>query len=377
MMTQQDALFALNAQQSSTGLLPAQGLRQLISRKVVRSLDGDITDDQIQPASLDLRLGRTVYRVRASFLPSTSTRIEAMLGTPSARKIDCSSGALLERGGVYIIPLQERVDFTKRMFGFANPKSSAGRLGILARLIPDADVGRFNEIPEGYKGALYAEVSPLTFGVVVRPGSKLLQMRVRLGSPPATDSGIRRLHETSHLVDGTDIDVDGGLAIRVDLKGSSSELIGYKSKPCTMPVDVDVEGEYNIGDFWDEIRRNRSNTLILDTYSSYILASKELVSVPPDHAAEMIPFNHVHGEFRAHYAGFFDPGFGYPDGARAVFEVRSYGVPFELRDGQVAARLVYERMTDKTNRLYGHDGKAHYQGQGLALSKHFRSQPES
>ena len=174
------------------------------------------------------------------------------------------------------------------------------------------------------------------------------------------------------LVDPRRVDVNNGIAITVNLDGAQNGgLIGYKAKPYTIPVDIDEEEKYAIKDFWEPIMENDDRTLIIDTNSSYILASKELVRIPLGYAAEMIPFNHVHGEFRAHYAGFFDPGFGHPDGARAVFEVRSYGVPFELRDGQVATRLVYERLSEKTDRPYGERSAAHYQGQGLALSKHF------
>ncbi|MDA0261238.1 MAG: 2'-deoxycytidine 5'-triphosphate deaminase [Proteobacteria bacterium] len=366
----------------NTGILPAQELRRLVRENVLFSTADPISDDQIQPASMDLRLGAKAYRVRASFLPNPNSRVDDKIQGLSTHEVDLTEGAVLEKGCVYIIPLLESVRFTKRMFGFANPKSSTGRLDIFTRLITDHAVV-FDQVPEGYKGQLYAEVSPRTFGVVVRKGSKLLQLRVRLGSPHVSDTGIRRLHEEVPLVHMTDASDDvekmrisGGLAITVDLKGDAdSRLVGYKAKPHTDLVDVDNVGGYDALDYWDPIEANRAGTLILDPDAFYILASKEAVTIPPDHAAEMIPFNPMQGEFRVHYAGFFDPGFGHAgaggQGTRAVLEVRSYEVPFVLDHGQIVARLIYERLTQEPDRLYGRDIGSSYQKQGLALSKHF------
>ena len=238
----------------------------------------------------------------------------------------------------------------------------------------------FNQIPEGYKGRLYADISPRTFGVVVRPGSKLLQMRVRIGSPRTTDTGIRRLHQEAPLLDTDDVNVNGGVAISVNLKGDpSSGLVGYKARSHTPLIDIDQVGKYEVQDFWEPIRANSEHTLILDPNASYILVSEESIAIPPDHAAEMVPFNPAQGEFRIHYAGFFDPGFGHASGgghgARAVFEVQSFEVPFLLEHGQIVARLIYERLMSAPDRLYGPDIGSSYQNQGLALSKHFRRSP--
>ena len=373
---------ALPTPQHNTGILPAQELRRLVRDNVLFSTAEPLSDEQIQPASVDLRLGAKAYRVRASFLPNPNARVDDKIHALSTHEIDLSEGAVLEKGCVYIIPLLESVRFTKRMFGFANPKSSTGRLDIFTRLITDHAVV-FDQVPEGYKGQLYAEVSPRTFGVVVRKGTKLLQLRVRLGSPQATDTGIRRLHEEAPLVHTTDASDDvekmrisGGLAITVDLKGDAdSRLVGFKAKPHTDLVDVDKVGCYDAQDYWDPIEANREGTLILDPDAFYILVSKEAVTIPPDHAAEMVPFNPLQGEFRVHYAGFFDPGFGHAgaggQGTRAVLEVRSYEVPFVLEHGQIVARLIYERLTQEPDRLYGRDIGSSYQKQGLALSKHF------
>ncbi len=373
---------ALPTPQHNTGILPAQELRRLVRDNVLFSTAEPLSDEQIQPASVDLRLGARAYRVRASFLPNPNARVDDKIHALSTHEIDLSEGAVLEKGCVYIIPLLESVRFTKRMFGFANPKSSTGRLDIFTRLITDHTVV-FDQVPEGYKGQLYAEVSPRTFGVVVRKGTKLLQLRVRLGSPQATDTGIRRLHEEVPLVHTTDpsddvekMRISGGLAITVDLKGDAdSRLVGFKAKPHTDLVDVDKVGFYDAQDYWDPIEANREGTLILDPDAFYILVSKEAVTIPPDHAAEMVPFNPLQGEFRVHYAGFFDPGFGHAgaggQGTRAVLEVRSYEVPFVLEHGQIVARLIYERLTQEPDRLYGRDIGSSYQKQGLALSKHF------
>jgi len=386
-VSEQASLLPLDAEEEApaprheTGIVPAQEIRRLVHQKVISATE-PIGEDQIQPASMDLRLGPRAYRVRASFLPNPGARVADKLDALSTHEVDLKRGAVLEKGCVYIIPLLESVRFTKRMFGFANPRSSTGRLDIFTRLITDHAVV-FDQVREGYKGQLYAEVSPRTFGIVVREGSRLLQLRIRRGSPHATDTAIRRLNEEVPLVDTDGADavekmrISGGLAVTVDLRGDpASRLIGYKAKPHTDLIDVDAAGVYDPLDYWDPIQANREGTLILDPEAFYVLVSKEAVTIPPDHAAEMIPFNPLQGAFRVHYAGFFDPGFGHGraggQGARAVLEVRSYEVPFVLEHGQIVARLVYERLRREPDRLYGRDIGSSYQQQGLALSRHFR-----
>ena len=386
-VSEQASLLPLDAGEEApaprheTGIVPDEEIRWLVRQKVISATE-PIGEDQIQPASMDLRLGARAYRVRASFLPNPGARVADKLDALSTHEVDLKRGAVLEKGCVYIIPLLESVRFTKRMFGFANPRSSTGRLDIFTRLITDHAVV-FDQVAEGYKGQLYAEVSPRTFGIVVREGSRLLQLRIRRGSPHATDTAIRRLHEEVPLVDTAGADavekmrISGGLAVTVDLMGDpASRLIGYKAKPHTDLIDVDEVGAYDPLDYWDPIQANREGTLILDPEAFYVLVSKEAVTIPPDHAAEMIPFNPLQGAFRVHYAGFFDPGFGHGraggQGARAVLEVRSYEVPFVLEHGQIVARLVYERLRREPERLYGRDIGSSYQQQGLALSRHFR-----
>lgn len=361
----------------TTGIVPCQTIDQMIrQREIVSELE--FPKNQIQPASVDLRLGSAAYRVRASFLPGTQATVRDKLDTFTMHQIDLSDGAVLEKGCVYIVPLMESLRLPYRTSAMANPKSSTGRLDIFTRLITDKAT-EFDRIEPGYKGPLYAEISPRTFSVLVRKGSRLSQLRIRRGSPPPSDTAMRRLHEQHALVDRTpdEANIDKGVAVTVDLQGDSSfGFIGYRAKRHTGVIDVERVGEYEIEDFWEPIRSAKGGQLILDPDDFYILASCEAVSVPPDHAAEMRAYDTLVGEFRVHYAGFFDPGFGHDaaggGGSRAVLEVRSHDVPFLLEHNQVVGRLVYERLTATPNRLYGADIGSNYQRQGLRLSKHFK-----
>lgn len=363
----------------STGILPSQELEYLIRvSKDIVALE-PIQDDQIQPASLDLRLGSVAYRVRASFLPGKNSTVQEKLEQFAMHKMDIANGGVLERGCVYIVPLMESVALRKRMWAMGNPKSSTGRLDVFTRLITDYGT-EFDRVREQYKGPLYAEISPRTFSILVRKGSKLNQLRIRRGSPASSDEGMRRLQEEFQLV-GSDIgeaDIRNGLPLTADVSGQQSGgIIGFKAKAHSGLVDIDQERFYDVSDFWEPVHAPRRGGLVLDPADFYILASREAVRVPPTHAAEMIAYDTLVGEFRVHYAGFFDPGFGHPEaggeGARAVLEVRSYEVPFVLEHGQIVGRLVFERLTSPSNRLYGRDLKSSYQRQGIALSKHFKA----
>jgi dCTP deaminase len=360
-----------------TGILPIQDIRALVAGGAI-SADRAFAATQIQPASLDLRLDDTAYRVRASFLPSGSGgRIGVMdrLKELALHKIDLSSSAVLETGCVYVVPLQERLELPADTAAAANPKSSTGRLDVFTRVIADG-VPSFDTIPAGYSGRLYAEICPQTFPIVVRRGSMLSQIRFRTGDPVETDDALEALHKKVTLVrGGAAADVRGGIALSVDLVGDGKGLVGYRARRHTGLVDVDAPGSCTLADYWEPIVVG-DRRLILDPDQFYILASKEAVHVPPTHAAEMMPFNPLVGEFRVHYAGFMDPGFGHApaggSGARVVLEVRSHKVPFILEDGQIIGRLIYERMAAVPSVLYGTDLGSHYQAQGLKLSKHFR-----
>ncbi|MDB5902784.1 MAG: 2-deoxycytidine 5-triphosphate deaminase [Betaproteobacteria bacterium] len=370
--------LARDALTHSTGILPSHELERLVrGSKEIEALE-PIEDSQFQPASLDLRLGPIAYRVRASFLPGKDATVAQRLKDLAMHEMDITGGGVLERGCVYIVPLLEGLRLKHRTSAMGNPKSSTGRLDIFTRLITDHGT-EFDRVREGYNGPLYAEVSPRTFSVLVRKGSRLSQIRIRRGNPPSTDEDMRRL-QLEHNVVGSEIsqdDIRNGVPVTVDVRGDASGgLIGYKAKSHSGLIDIDKPRHYEVADFWDPVHAPRTGGLILDPAEFYILASKDAVKVPPTHAAEMIAYDTLVGEFRVHYAGFFDPGFGHPDaggeGSRAVLEVRSYEVPFVIEHGQVVGRLMYERLTSQPHRLYGSGLSSSYQRQGIALSKHFK-----
>jgi dCTP deaminase len=356
------------------GILPAQAIRALMSGGALQ-LAEPLASGQLQPASVDLRLGREAYRVRASFLPGPGSKVTDKLTDLKLHTIDLTKGAVLETGCVYIVPLLESLGLPDSISASANPKSSTGRLDVFTRVIADG-VTAFDQIPAGYKGPLYAEICPQTFPILARTGSKLSQLRFRIGNPREDDKTLARLHKEHTLVSGGSADIADGIALSVDLVGGLSGLVGYRAKRHTGVVDVDAPKSCAIADYWEEIDSRGSHRLILDPDQFYILASKEAVHIPPTHAAEMMPFNPLVGEFRVHYAGFMDPGFGHAPagghGSRVVLEVRSHKVPFILDDGQIIGRLVYERMVEVPEMLYGRDLGSNYQAQGLKLSKHFR-----
>jgi dCTP deaminase len=362
----------------STGILPSQELEHLVRvTKEISAVD-EIQDNQFQPASLDLRLGAVAYRVRASFLPGKASTVKERLEDLAMHEMDITHGGVLERGCVYIVPLLEHISLRHRMSAMGNPKSSTGRLDIFTRLITDQGT-EFDRVREQYKGPLYAEVSPRTFSILVRKGSRLSQLRIRRGRPPSTDEGMRRLQVEQQLVDSTisEDEIRNGVPVSVDVRGDEyGRLIGYKARSYSGLIDVDKIRHYDLEEFWEPVHAPRRGGLILDPADFYILASREAVKVPPSHAAEMIAYDTLVGEFRVHYAGFFDPGFGHPDaggeGSRAVLEVRSYEVPFIIEHGQIVGRLTYERLTAQPHRLYGSGVNSSYQRQGIALSKHFK-----
>jgi dCTP deaminase len=362
----------------TTGLLPSQLLREAVAQGREILSPQPIGDDQIQPASIDLRLGEVAYRVRASFLPGARASVRDKLDLLSMHRIDLTEGAVLEKDCVYIVPLLEYVSLPKRTSAAANPKSSTGRLDVFARVITDYGT-EFDRVCEGYKGPLFAEISPRAFSILVRTGSRLVQLRIRRGSPGFSDTALRRLHEEVGLVDAPagPKTIRNGLAFTVDVAGDkTTEIVGYKARRHTDVIDIDRSFHYDPRDFWEPVFSHRGEGIVLDPNDFHILASREAVVVPPDHAAEMLPYDTFVGEFRVHYAGFFDPGFGAPEsggaGSRAVLEVRSHEVPFLIEDGQIVGRLVYERLIARPDKLYGAPIGSSYQRQGLALSKHFK-----
>tara|TARA_B100000683_G_scaffold259981_1_gene284322 strand:- start:17 stop:1165 length:1149 start_codon:yes stop_codon:yes gene_type:complete len=381
----------MNKIQKIAGVLSSQEILELIHKNVITSENG-IEKDLIQPASIDLRLGIKAWRVPASFLPGKGNKVSSRLKDLAMHEFSLIDGAVLECGCVYIVKLLENVSLTDNLTGIANPKSSTGRLDVFTRLIVDGAM-EFEEVPAGYQGPLYAEISPRTFSVLVRTGSRLNQLRLKRGVSFTSDKEMEILQEHVGLVRYQDninlLDkIKNGVPLSVDLIGENG-LIGYKARKHSMLIDIDKPNHYKRELFWEKItvedllyqggdykNKNNQGSLILSPDAFYILASKEYVSVPSKYAAEMRAYDTKVGEFRAHYAGFFDPGFGLTElGAsktKAVLEVRSHDVPFLIEQDQTVCRLVYEPMANVPSILYGEVGSSNnYQAQGLKLAKHF------
>ena len=381
----------MNKIQKIAGVLSSQEILELIHKNVITSENG-IEKDLIQPASIDLRLGIKAWRVPASFLPGKGNKVSSRLKDLAMHEFSLIDGAVLECGCVYIVKLLENVNLTDNLTGIANPKSSTGRLDVFTRLIVDGAM-EFEEVPAGYQGPLYAEISPRTFSVLVRTGSRLNQLRLRRGQSFTSDKEMEILQEHVGLVRNQDNinlpdKIKNGVPLSVDLVGENG-LIGYKARKHSMLIDIDKSNYYRRELFWEKItvedllyrsgdyqNNNNQGSLILSPDAFYILASKEYVSVPSKYAAEMRAYDTKVGEFRAHYAGFFDPGFGLTElGAsktKAVLEVRSHDVPFLIEQDQTVCRLVYEPMANVPSILYGEAGSSNnYQAQGLKLAKHF------
>ncbi len=374
-------------QPGGEGILPSQEIRHFVDTGIIRSTR-EISDDQIQPASIDLRLWGEAYRVRASFLPGKSTTLlhKATANGMLDKKIDIHEPTLLEPNVVYIIPLMESLALPSDVYGISNPKSTTGRLDIFTRLITEPG-DEFERVRKGYSGSLYVEVVSRSFPIVVQAGMKLNQLRFGRGRfAPSGDNRLKQLAQDDLLLD-TDEDgvgqanVDRGMRITVDLQGNGSEIVAYQAKECAPPIDLAKINHYETADFWSPIYKNNKRQHVLVPGGFYILASQQRVRVPPDLAAEMLPYDLATQEFRVHYAGFFDPGFGYGakgevPGTRIVLEVRANEMPILLEDGQFVGRLHYYKMAATPDRVYGGSIGSSYQQQGLALSKQFKREQQ-
>jgi dCTP deaminase len=364
----------------TTGILPSQKIRELIENGRL-STSVPIEDGQIQPSSLDLRLGPVGYRMQASFLPGPNATVESRIKDLAMTRIDLTQPTVFEKGCVYLVPLMEHLNLTSEFSAKANPKSTTGRLDIFTRLICDGGT-EFERVPPGYKGTLYAEVVPRTFTVLVQAGVKLNQLRFIRGCPPPSDTTLQELDAQETLVYGEgdqpgEALINRGLMVSLNLQGGlEDKIIGYRAKQNTPAIDLLKKDHYDPEEFWEPIAAPRNRRIILNPDDFYILLSKEKVRIPPAYAAEMVAYDPSMGEFRIHYAGFFDPGFGYGasdvKGSHAVLEVRSHEVPFLIEDGQVVGRLIYERLLAHSDKIYGMGIGSSYQGQGLALSKQFK-----
>ncbi len=379
---------------TTQGILPYQQIAQLIANGAIHT-DIPIEDRQIQPASLDLRLGRKAYRLISSFLPELSeitSRLNILDFYQSdlvMYEMDLTEGAILEKGHVYLVPLLERVTLPKAIRARTNPKSTTGRLDVFTRVVTDLNTG-FDEIRAGYSGPLYLEIVPRSFAIKVKTGYSLNQIRFIRGDATVSDRSLQTLHTRDPLLyhnllgkpalGARDLRTDRGLFLRIDLKGDdrdSSPIIGYRAKKNSHVIDLSKVGHYAALDFWEPLYRHRQNSLLLEPEEFYILASKERIRVPAGYAAEMVAFEAACGELRTHYAGFFDPGFGYGrgelHGTQVVLEVRPHDVPFLIHDGQTFFKVVYDRMLARPSQLYGTALGSSYQRQGLTLSKHFKA----
>lgn len=369
-----------------SGYLAAQSIELACHQGWIHSMAAFLTW-QFQPVSLDLRLGERAYRIQSSFLPENET-VESKLKSLQLYEIDLRDGGILEKGAIYLIPLLEELELPSSIYGRTNPKSSTGRLDMFTRVIIDHG-HRFDEIPAGYKGKMYLEIIPRSFPVRVREGLSLNQLRLAQGHPEFSDPSFKtHYRKTPILFNGKgkpipigETKIDGGLFVSVDLLGKSkNSIIAYKAKTNSSVIDLSKTNHYKADDFWEPIRTQQKNRLILEPESFYIMMSKEKICIWPHLLAEMIAYEPNSGELRTHYAGFFDPGFGWHggqalkgQGTRAVMEVRPHDVPFMVEDGQTFCRLKFEKLIEKPVRVYGKKLQSHYHSQELALSKYFKS----
>jgi len=375
------------------GILPYQQITQLIERGAIKA-DPPVESRQIQPASLDLRLGRKAYRLISSFLPelsAISSRLDVLDFYQSdlvMYEMDLTKGAILEKGHVYLVPLLETLDLPTAVRARANPKSTTGRLDVFTRIVTDLTSG-FDEIRAGYRGPLFLEVVPRSFAIKVQTGYCLNQIRFVRGDAAVADTALQKVHAGMPLlyhngapprpVTAKDFRTDRGLFLRINLTGNdrSDGVIGYRAKKNSHVIDLSKIGHYAAQDFWEPLKPQRHDSLLLEPEEFYILASKERIRVPPGYAAEMVAYEAACGELRTHYAGFFDPGFGYGAGelrgTQVVLEVRPHDVPFLIHDGQTFFKVVYDRMLDVPTQVYGAGLGSSYQRQALTLSKHFKA----
>ena len=371
------------------GVFPSQMIAGAIKQGWILSGEGELPAQSIQPASLDLRLGDVAYRLRCSFLPDDEP-VESALRRYEMGRIDLAGGAggILEQNRPYLVPLVEQLDLPPDVSAKANPKSSTGRLDIFTRVITD-NIFMFDEVSRGYRGRLYLEIVPRTFTIRLHPGLSLNQLRLMRGHTGLADEEIRRLHTSTPLLyrngvalTGDQIAVSNGLFMGLHLgREAGQEVIGYRAKENSELIDLGKTDHYAVRAFWEEVLSEGSKhgaRIVLHPEKFYLLLSEDSVAIPPEYAAEMTAYDPTSGELRTHYAGFFDPGFGYDPqisaftGSRAALEVRAHDVPFAVEHGQNICKLSFERMIEPPDRLYGYALDSNYQGQEVALSKHFK-----
>ncbi len=370
----------------ANGVFPSQLLRQAIAEGYVGGGEYRIPESSVQPASLDLRLGEVAYRIRCSFLPDRET-VEAKVKDYIVDELDLrDDGAVLETNRPYLIPLIEELSLPAAVRARTNPKSSTGRLDVFTRVITDESY-RFDEIAAGYRGRLYLEVVPLSFTVRVKQGLALNQLRLLMGKAALDDDDLRSLHAEQPILfrrgrplRDSELATAGGLFLSLDLRGDLDGRVGYRAREHARLLEMDQVGAYRANEFWEPVYREPGDRIVLAPGRFYLLLSDESVVIPPALAAEMTAYDPTSGELRTHYAGFFDPGFGYEppgglQGSRAALEVRAHDVPFMIENRQRVCKLTFEHMLAIPEKLYGHQIGSSYQGQEETLGKHFRRPP--
>ncbi|MDE3206963.1 MAG: 2'-deoxycytidine 5'-triphosphate deaminase [Acidobacteriota bacterium] len=375
-------------------LIPQEGAGVLPNSYLVAAIDEGIIDagrfkipaENVQPASLDLRLGEVAYRMRCSFLPGNedvSVRIKEL----AIDRLDLrGDGVVLETNRPYLIPLKERLALPDGVRAKANPKSSTGRLDVFTRVITDHSY-RFDEIAPGYHGELFLEVVPLSFAIRVREDLTLNQLRLSVGRSELSDAEILEHHLAAPLlyVDGAPLAADAitisnGLFLSLDLHGDSDGHVGYRARENAPLLDLTRTDPLDPEPFWEPVRREAADRVVLTEKKFYLLMSEEAACIPPGLASEMTAYDPTSGELRTHYAGFFDPGFGFDSdgrffGSKAALEVRAHDVPFMIEHGQKVCKLTFERMLEQPTILYGREPASNYQQQTQALGKHFLRRP--
>jgi len=367
------------------GVLPSQRLREAVTRGLITTRDWRIPLESIQPASVDLRLGEFAWALRCSFLPDSNSTVEEKIEDLKFDKIDLRDGATLERDRPYLVPLIEELRLPPEIRAKANPKSSTGRLDVFTRVITDRN-HRFDEIAAGYHGKLYLEVVPRSFAIRVKQGLSLNQVRLIHNDARLNDRELVDLHEEfpllymdSHALRATELSLADGLFLSLNISGAPENVVGYRAKRNSLPVDLEHVGTLKWQDYWDPVHPEHGGRIVLEPEVFYLLLSAEGVSIPPSYAAEMLAYDPTAGELRTHYAGFFDPGFGYSQGkrkhgSRAALEVRARDVSFMVEHRQPVCKLAFERMAAVPDVLYGQDVGSNYQDQETMLSKHFAEQ---
>jgi len=364
----------------ASGVLPAQLLREAIAGDWVVADPWRVPGESVQPASIDLRLGEHAWALRCSFLPDSQSTVEEKISDLAFERIDLRDGATLERDRPYLVPLIEELRLPPQIRAKANPKSSTGRLDVFTRVLTDRS-HRFDEIAAGYQGRLYLEVVPRTFAIRVRTGLALNQVRLMGGEARLTDAELLALHESEpllHVDSGpvSELSLAGGLFLSLDVSGDEDSVVGYRAKKNSLPIDLTSRGSLKWQDYWEPVHPEPHARIVLEPEIFYLLLSAEGVSIPPAYAAEMLAYDPTAGELRTHYAGFFDPGFGYSreqtlHGSRAALEVRARDVSFMVEHRQPVCKLAFERMASVPDVLYGEEIGSNYQGQRSMLSKHF------